>query len=198
MSFVFAEGYETRLSLAVYIVDDYTNKGGINARVSLEGCDAKPFKNPSGYYIFSGLPPKSYTVLADAGDTYIKCATPANLSAGKAVSLKINLFPSPSYPFSSSDTLVRGSVRAFGVGVPEAKITVDLTSIVSGTDDRGDFVVAFKSLKSLVVKAGGKSLVKLDGNDPSISAEHPKYGRSPSKPVEVEEGKTTFVTIIYP
>lgn len=198
MSFVFAEGCETRLSLAVYIVDGYKGAGGIYARVSLGDCEAKPLRNPSGYYIFSGLSPRIYTVRIDAGDNYLICEKPADLSAGGIIILRVDMIPSPSYPFSPSDTLVRGSVRAFGIGVPEAKITVAFMGVVSGTDNLGDFVVAFKGLKSLVSKTGNKGFVKIGGSDPSISAEHSKYGISLPEKVEVEEGKTAFVTISYP
>ncbi|HEY9206916.1 MAG TPA: carboxypeptidase-like regulatory domain-containing protein [Candidatus Methanoperedens sp.] len=68
---------KTQLSLALRLIDDYTKKepiGRINVKLS-EGeitldeynlkekrSDIKPFKNPSGYYVFTDIPKFNYTL----------------------------------------------------------------------------------------------------------------------------------------
>jgi len=54
------EHHSTKLSLAVFILDDYTGKNAIGrVNVSLKGQEekpVKPVKNPSSYYLFLNLP----------------------------------------------------------------------------------------------------------------------------------------------
>ncbi len=71
----------TRLSLALWLIDDYTKKepvGQINVKIaqgdikseedsikSKKG-DIKAFKNPSGYYIFTDIPTGEYTLCIES------------------------------------------------------------------------------------------------------------------------------------
>ena len=70
------EKHTTRLSMALWIVDDYTGKQPLNqvkvrmkeGDISDEECDIKTkegffnaVKNPSGYHIFTDLPPRTYS-----------------------------------------------------------------------------------------------------------------------------------------
>ena len=51
------------LSLAIWIIDDYTKKGPIgHIKVNIKEGDIKPIRNPSGYYIFTDLDDKIYTL----------------------------------------------------------------------------------------------------------------------------------------
>ncbi|MCK5057100.1 MAG: hypothetical protein KAT34_10620, partial [Candidatus Aminicenantes bacterium] len=102
-----------KLSMAVFLVDDYTGNqpiGGV--KVFLEGQDLKSVKNPSGYYLFLDLPGTKYRIRV-ISDHYFAETIPVKLSdlvTGQPV-VDIRLKPKPSYPFPSGATLIRGMVR---------------------------------------------------------------------------------------
>ena len=199
-----AETVTTRLSLAVYLTDDYSGRGGYldgDVTVSLKGQKTESFRNPGGYYLFLDLPEGSYTVQINGGEYYFdkekEDVTPADLKKKSPV-INITLKPTPSYPFQSSATLIRGFVKdPEGRGIPGAVIRVRKTKIKTWTNDSGEFVIYFKNLKKDdVTTVGGKKLVKINGKNPVLKISHPDYKKK-SKTVKVEEGKTKSISITY-
>jgi len=62
---ILLEGVTRKLSLVVYLVDEYSNKGITDdLEVSLKDQNMAPVRTIGGYYIFFDLPDSSYTVQA--------------------------------------------------------------------------------------------------------------------------------------
>ncbi|MFZ3167954.1 MAG: hypothetical protein WA130_10100 [Candidatus Methanoperedens sp.] len=91
----------TRLSVAVWLIDDFTKKEPIgNVRVAIEEGDIKAVKNPSGYYIFTDLAGGEHTISVES-DLYflekkpvdntpgVKLEFDASGPAAKATSVKL-------------------------------------------------------------------------------------------------------------
>lgn len=108
--------------------------------------------------------------------------------SGPPLSL-ITLTPAPAYPFSRSETLVRGCVRdTGGRGIPGAAISVQGRDMRTRTTTKGEFVLCFTGLKKDDVETmEGKKLVKPKGNDPVLEIMHPDY-TTITQSVTIEEG----------
>ncbi|HEX3034027.1 MAG TPA: hypothetical protein VHT73_02705 [Thermodesulfobacteriota bacterium] len=170
----------TNLSLAVWLVDDYTQKtpaGYVNVKVK-EG-NVKAVKNLSGYYLFTDLPSGNYTVVSESG-YYFSEETPVNTSLldPKNPVLQIILKPRPAYPFPGNATLVRGRVSNANP-VANAVVKVVGKTIETKTDERGEFVLYFTGIKQ-----------------ESISIEVTKDAGIKTVNTTVEEGKTVSLGVI--
>ena len=200
---VLAERAITKLSMAVYLTDDYSGRGGNlgDIRVSLKsptGQIIPSTRNPDGYYLFLDLPENTYTpytIQIEGGGYYFdkkkKNVIPAKLKKNDPV-VNITLKPTPAYPFPPSATLVRGLVSdPEGRGIPDAVIKIKKKRIRTRTTEKGEFVIYFKGLKKDdVTTVNGKKLVKINGKNPVIIVRHQDYRRK-RKAVKVVEGKTT-------
>lgn len=170
----------TNLSLAVWLVDDYTQKtpaGYVNVKVK-EG-NVKAVKNLSGYYLFTDLLPGNYTVVSES-DFYFSEETPVNTSLldPKNPVLQIILKPKPAYPFPDNATLARGRVSNANP-VVNAVVKVVSKTIETKTDERGEFVLYFTGIKQ-----------------ESISIEITKDADIKTVNTTVEEGKTVSLGVI--
>lgn len=200
---ILLEGVTRKLSLAVYLVDEYSNKGIIDdLEVSLKDQNMDPVRTIGGYYIFFDLPDSSYTVQARGGTHYFDEAMAevqlADLDARNPV-VSITLKPTPSYPFPPSSTLMRGSLwDPHGRGMPEAEIKVKERDIRTKTTGTGEFVIYFRGPgKDDVTTIDEKKLVIINGKNPILEITHPDY-RKKTESVVVEEGKITSLSITYP
>ena len=207
---VLAESVTTNLSLAVGLTDDYS-EGRItgDVDVSLKDQDTRPIVNPSGYYLFLNLTESNQTVLIDGGEYYFDYEMDdVDLDELNELCpvVNITLKPTPSYPFPSSATLIRGCVLdSQNNGILGAALTVKHTDIKTETTARGEFVVYFRGMKEYeVVIEGKKKLLKIKGKNPVLIIEHPDYRNKQGKiwkkdvTVEVEEGMTASHSITYP
>lgn len=194
-----------KLSLAVRPIDEYSGNWPAG-RISLslkdqEDLERKPVRNLGGYYLFFGLPEGSFTIQIEGGDWYFdevkKNVKPSELDEKNPV-VTISLIPSPSYPFSHSDTLIRGSLQGLrGESVSKALIRVKDRDISTRTTDKGEFVVYFSNLKKNDIKViNGKKLLKINGDNPVLEISHPDLGNK-TESIEVEEGKTVSISITY-
>jgi len=102
----------TKLSLAVFLLDDYS--GGMpigEVNVSLKGIEEKPIKNPGSYYLFLNLPGDTYTVWVRSGHYFAGESGTIDIAeldpADPVVS--ITLKPDPSYPFPPGSNLDTGN-----------------------------------------------------------------------------------------
>lgn len=72
----------TRLSVAVWLIDDFTKKEPIGSvRVTIEGSDKKAIKNSSGYYIFTNLSGGEHTISIES-DLYFPEKKPVDNTPG--------------------------------------------------------------------------------------------------------------------
>ena len=191
-----------KLSLAIRLLDDYTSSEVVNNLDVLIDHNAKPTRNPSGYYLFFDLPDDNYTVQVKGGEYYFdeekEAVRPDDLDELNPV-IDITLKPSPSYHFPSTATLIRGHLKdSGGGGIPGAVLRIKGSDAKTRTSDKGEFVIYFKGLKKNVfVNVDGKMLLKINGKNPAIQIKHPDH-KNLTRTVEVVEGITTSLSIIYP
>ena len=200
---VFIESSTRKLSLAINLLDDYTSREVVNnLDVSIKDSNVKAIRNPSGYYLFSDLPDDNYTVLVKGGDHYFdeenKVVKPDDLDELNPV-IDLTLKPAPSYIFPSTATLIRGHLKdSGGGGIPRAVLRIKGFDALARTNDKGEFVIYLKGLKkNNIVTVDGKVLVKVKGKDPVFEIKHPDH-KILTRTVEVVEGITTSLSIIYP
>lgn len=170
----------SRLSLAVRLMDDYTKKEAIgNIRVRLKELDVKPVQNLSGYYFFTDLTPGRYNVAVEP-DIYFQEEKPVDTSIldPKSPVIEIILKPKPAYPFSGNAAFVRGVVSD-GNPVTYADIKVSGKTNETKTDERGEFVLFFRGIKTELITIE----IKKGGDTKTINA-------------TIEEGKTVSAGVI--
>lgn len=216
----------SRLSLAVHLVDAFTGRQpAYDPPVRIEGVDATPVKNLSGYHVFLDLEPSTVTVVVEGGERYLDTRREGihlpdhsdpnatiDPSDPETVPLReLSLVPSPAYQFPPGATLIRGHVRnPSGGGVDGAELTVralDRSAASAGddaqlveqstvTNESGEFVLFFGATESPAVTDGTKLLQGPDG-DPTIEVTHPEFENT-TVTVAVEEGTVTVHDIEYP
>ncbi len=199
---VFIGSSTRRLSLAVYLIDDYTSRKIVgNLDVSIKDHNIKPIRNPGGYYLFFDLPDDNYTVQVKGGEYYFdeerEAVRQDDLDELNPV-VDIVLKPAPPYHFPSNATLIRGHLEdSGGEGIPGAVLRIKGRDNLTGTNDKGEFVIYLKGLKQNdVVTVNRKMLVKIDGKNPVLEIKHRDY-KNLTKTVEIVEGTTTSLSITY-
>ncbi|MCX9010216.1 MAG: hypothetical protein OIN66_03740 [Candidatus Methanoperedens sp.] len=166
----------TRLSLAVWLKDDYTKKEPIGRiKVLVKKGDIEAVKNLSGYYIFTDLAPGEYPIGYES-DLYFSDETPVNTSLldPKSPVFEFILKPRPSYPFPAHATLIRGLIlKPNKEPVAKADVKAVEANIETESDDNGEFVLYFNDIKNK-----------------KITIEIKKGGAPTTIKVNLEEGKT--------
>ena len=199
---VFIESSTRKLSLAIYLIDDYTSRGIVNnLDVSIKDSNVKAIRNPSGYYLFSDLPDDNYTVQVNGGEYYFdeeEAVRSDGLDQLNPV-IDITLSPAPSYHFPSTATLIRGHLKdSKGRGISGAVLRIKGFDAKTRINDKGEFAIYLKGLnKNDVVTVNRKMLVKVNGKNPVLEIKHPDH-KNLTKTVEVVEGITTSLSITYP
>jgi hypothetical protein len=171
----------TDLSMAVWLVDEYTKKEPIGyIKVTVKEGDIEAVKNLSGYYCFIDMATGNYTVNIKS-DWYFPKETTVDISTldPKNPAVEIELKPMPSYPFPKHATVVRGVVMGTNGPVANADIEVVDKTIKTITDDRGEFVLYFKGIKT-----------------EDITINIIKYGDIRTVNATVEEGKIISLEVI--
>ena len=199
---VFIGSLTSKLSLAIYLIDDYTSRGVIgNLDVSIKDHNVKPIRNPGGYYLFFDLPDDNYTIQIKGGEYYFdeekEAVKPDELDELNPV-VDIVLKPAPSYHFPSTATLVRGHLEdSWGGGIPGAVLRIKGRDTLTRTNDKGEFVIYLKWLKKNdIVMVNRKMLVKINGKNPVLEIKHPDH-KNFTKTVEVPEGTTTSLSLTH-
>lgn len=174
------ESLQTDLTCAVLLVDDFTGKtplGRLKVAINKE-IGRYGIANRSGYYLFLNLKDR----LLDSSENTISVESQENYYQGKVIFFSkaeiannpvvtINLFPSTSYPFSSNETLVRGTVmteatldgNTFLKPVSGAKVEIPARNLQFITGHSGDFIFCFSNLRKedVVVADGQKRFIKM-------------------------------------
>lgn len=139
----------TRLSLALWLTDEYTGEKPIGPiKVSLKEHKKRGFVNLTGYYCFTDVPNGNYTLTIE-GEYYFPVTKQIDLplSDNKKPVITVTLKPRPHYPFPTATTLVRGVFRN-PEAVANAVIKVRNRPIETKTNEQGEFVLYFKGIKT--------------------------------------------------
>ncbi len=150
----------SNLTFAVLLTDEYTQEapvGGVQVRLKERG--VKATENLSGYFLFMDLAPGIYAILVES-DHYFsaeKSVDTSTLDAKNPV-VQMVLKPNPRYPFPAGATLLRGVVTN-AAPVNAADVSVIGKTITTVTDERGEFVLHFRGIKTealtIVIQKGG-------------------------------------------
>ena len=190
--------------MAINIIDGYTSRqvtGNLDVMLKGHNADTYPLRNPSGYYLFFDIMDKSCIVEVDGGEYYFgekeKVVSLNDLDELNPV-VDIYLKPTPSYPFPSNATLIRGFLMdSKGMGVPDAILEIKGRDNRTMTSGKGEFIIFFDGLtKKDVVKTDDRMLVKINEKNPIIVFDHPDH-KTLTKTVEVVEAVTTMLSITY-
>lgn len=157
------------LSLAVWIIDDYSKKGPIgHIKVKIKEGDIKPVRNLSGYFIFTDLKDGNYTVSIES-DLYFSEERLIDLSSipdPKNPVIEISVIPKPAYPFRNNATLVRGLVVSNANPVVNAQIKAVEKGVQTLTDNNGEFALYLQGNKTESITIE----IKKNGNTKTITA----------------------------
>jgi hypothetical protein len=192
--YVFSCPSSLRLSFAVWLVDDYTQKEPLGeVRVILNGekiTTVKALKNLSGYHTFSGLPEGTYTLSVESEFYFSeeRIVDTSSFVNSKEPVVEIVLKPKPLYPFPDRITLIRGLLDPL---VPEpdllAGITIKAISKSTGReilgipDEKGEFVLYFRE----IINRKAEIILEIKGE-----------GIEKTLPVLIEEAKSIFTGVI--
>lgn len=168
----------TRLSLAVRIIDDFTEKEPLGSvSVTIKNQEVRAVKNLSGYYLFTNLSVGMYKVEVQS-EFYLPEARIVNINDLDPLNpvITITLIPNSTYPFPAGVTLIRGIVHDLeGEAVPGVRILVDTVFPESTTRARlgpenaksganqvalMDFSKSFKTDDILMVKNSKQSHIE--------------------------------------
>lgn len=171
----------TNLSFAVWLIDEYTEKRSLgHMRVIIKGENIKGISNINGYYIFTNLDTGTYEIEI-VSDFYFTGEETINMAtlAPKNPVVEVTLRPRPAYPFPDNSTLVRGLVSNADP-IIGAEVGVTGKTIKTITDEKGEFVIYFKGIKTEDITIE----IKKDTNTKNVPA------------VTIKEGETTNTGII--
>lgn len=196
MESILVEHALTRLSLAVSLVDDYSDGQAIGEiKLTMGGKEA--IRNPGAYHLLLDFADGDYTLKAEARYYYEQEVDVTLPLPGEPV-VVLTLKPTPDYPFPATATLVRGIVKDNA----EKPVSGAIAKIIekdleNQTSEMGEFVLYFKSLTAQdIIRVNGKKYIKAHGGSHQLQLQvtHPDYKKK-TVAVEVEEGKTTSVFI---
>lgn len=193
------------LALAVELTDGVVGGRPVgDPEIRVAGVDEAPVRNRSGYYLFFGLPAETVTVTVDGGDHYADATASVDLDpdsptahdTGEAV--EVSLAPTPSYPFPTGLTRVRGTVWDGDVPVADADVSVDGFARTTRTTDTGEFAYYFDDVDRDDVEtdaATGERRYRPGGDDPTFEVDGTPGTTSQS--VRVIVGRLTTQDLHY-
>ncbi len=196
MESILVERALSRLSLAVSLVDDYSNGQAIGeTELTLGGKEA--IKNHGGYFLFLDFADGDYKLKAKTQYYYDQEIDITLPLSGEPVAV-LTLKPAPDYPCRETATLVRGIVK----DTAEKPVSGAIAKIIekdieNQTSEMGEFVLYFKSLTAQdIIRVNGKKYIRAHGGSHQLQLQvtHPDYKKK-TVAIEVEEGKTTSVFI---
>jgi hypothetical protein len=202
----------TNVSLAVVLIDSYTNARAIGRiRVLLKELSQEGRLNPSGYFLFLNIFDGIYTLRVES-EHYLDQELVLRLPASPPEHPLVTIFlqPRPSYPFPPGATLIRGLVRdAVDNPIAHARVEIVGRNIANHSVQNGEFVLPFGALREQdVIRVNRQTFVKGNGDQNELSpppmpptlitvrATHPSYG-TVTTTTEVQEGTTAFVRLVY-
>lgn len=184
----------TRLSLAVRLTDAFTG-GRVRGspRVAIRGREATPVRNLSGHHVFFDLPVEGVVTVDVAGGPRYEDAERTVFVPTEAAptppgdeevvdpttaAVDVSLVPTPSYPFPTDATLLRGYVVDERGDAPEPVVGASVAveglppERSTATTDGGEFAVFFEGVPDVAVTLeDGQYLLKVAGKDPKVTVD---------------------------
>lgn len=217
---------ETRLSIAIKLQDAFTGGQPTGPlRVGLFDRSERFIRNRSGYYVLTDLPEEisPVAITVEPGDRYLleRCVLDQEQLESLPQVLTITLLPAPAYRFPADATLIRGMVgeaRDDGTVTPlsDVELTVDTDGDASDDDtalsamgrsnNDGEYVLFFRGVTADDVSvqdddsesdSSGRTVVRVNGETPTVRATHPETDRETTVQTAVEAGTTTALDITF-
>lgn len=199
-----------RLSLAVKLEDAVTGGPPVgDPAVRIDGTDAEPVVNPSGYRVFTDLPAETATLVVEGGEAHLDAersgvevvdmtAPGTDVDPADPESLPVEtvaLQPAPAYRFPAGTTRVRGHVLdASDAPVAGATVSIRHLDRSMETGPRGEFVLFLDPSDDDVSVSDG--LVEVKHSNPTVVATHPDHGTMTAA-LAVPEGERSVLTLGY-
>lgn len=194
-------------TLGVRVLDDYT--GGLprgEVAVRIAGAEARPFRNPSGFYVFTDATVgPQVTVVVEGNDRYRPFEGDRVPPADGPPIVTVRLAPSTAYPFSGGTTLARGTVRLTDrTPVADAAVTIRDAAPATTTEADGGFVLPLDDLPIVTRRVpvdGGpatvpRQVLEVDGADPVLVVT--RGGTERTRQAEVRTGGRWSVHVELP
>lgn len=221
------ESSETRLSIAVRLIDTFTQQHPRRPpRVRLKDRPERFRRTASGYLVLTDLPDSvsEVTVVADDSPRHLRTAHVVDTLAtdidddSSYVAEELEIAPAPAYPFPAGTTLVRGTISEGEKRVSGAELEIDLEGISDDdrpgfraegwSDARGEYVLYFQNITTDDVtdeyESGETSNgelksrhIHVGGQPPTVTAKHPDSGVKTSTSIPIPEGTTTSLDLSF-
>ena len=157
-----------RVSLAVLLIDELTGSAitGSNARAWIEN-ERPPIKKGDGWFIFTDLSPRRYTVLAEGGH-YQRLSADCVLDAKERQTLRLCLRPSRTYP------VPYGCLSVNGKAEPGAEVTAYVLNrqsaykLLADAAKGGDTLTVFHT-EGADLEGGTFRLISSDGKEENVT-----------------------------
>lgn len=214
---------ENEVGFAVRVVDAFTgDEPEVQPAVTLAGRGETPVTNPSGYHVFTNLSAERVELVVDGGELYFDESRTVVLDdedadheetvvlPDRSTPVRIELVPTPSFPFDDGTTLVAGHVETEdGEPVAGATVSVETFDARTTTTESGEYVLPLPVGSDDVVKTDGRTLVTAAGGGngravanggyatPTLEVSHPDHG-SVTETVEIEAGSRTVRYVTLP
>lgn len=217
-SWVPLESIRTTLSIAVELTDAYAGGRPRGPRVSFRDHPESFTRTPGRFYVVNDLHADDapVTVTVDNDPRFLleeRVIDESELASPPAIE-RIALLPSPAYPFSAGATLVRGEITDGGPSgdpVADAIVSIDTEGLSESdapsfraagrSDERGEYVLFVAGVTgddivgSYDEADGDDRLVHVDGDRPTVLAEHPDTGSVVSESIELPVGETVGLNL---
>jgi hypothetical protein len=219
-----SEEIVTNLSFAILPIDDFTGERPLDrTSISVKKFDIDGIINSSGHYLFFDLVIKGkYTLIIQSDSKkYLEMEYLVDLDLlyqdpdfRSNPVVTVRLIPSPSYPFSNGETLIRGIVQStndhdiFGtekIPISGASVNVPKLNLSYKTDSHGEYVFYFTHLRTdditdeTLPGIGKRKYIKTtDGTSVfTLRVEHPDYDpfQSDNNRAEVGQVKSLDVNL---
>lgn len=212
----------SNLSFAVLPIDDFTGERPIDRMsILIKQFGINDVINSSGHYLFFDLDNKGkYTLIIKSNSKkyldieYLIDLDQLNQNPDFKNNpvITIRLTPSPYYPFSKGETLVKGMIQTtidhdiFGtekIPVPGASVSIPKLNLSYSTDNHGEYIFYFTHLRTdnivdeTLPGVGKKRYIKTtDGTTVfTLRVEHPDYNPFQSDNIKAEVGEVNILNV---
>jgi hypothetical protein len=194
-----ADTRQQSLSFALSLVDHFAGQLGLAGETTVTVTEGQKsaLRNPSGYYLFTGLTGTQFTVEI-RNPYYLEKDVSVAMGAlnPRSPVVTVVLFPRYLYPFPAGSTLILGRVTDSDLHpLSKADVAVVGSTVANQTDPDGRFVLYFTSLtdEDVQVQNGRRRITVSGSTTLQLQATKANYQSTTVTIGEVEEGSTKLV-----
>jgi len=182
----------SKLSLAVQLMPDFGPKevGTVSVFATDERRRFQAQGNPSGFFVFNGLPPGNYVVQVRP-QLFLDEDRPVTLPLKGSPVLKVLLKPKWHFPFSEGTTRLWGSVRGPDGPLAGALLKLRGSTLESRTGEDGRFVVCFPPAKEEMLSTSGFVKAPDGTTEFQLQVTHPGFHARTVSIKNIAEGTVT-------